>query len=103
MPRAAGEQQTVGWYKKSEMGRPVEAMGVRRSWVSDTWSLIFSQSRFWNQSWLGSAPRGAESPVLCSRRREGPKLLGSPKITGRWLWFSRDEPLQDYGAVVEGN
>lgn len=39
-PEQQVSSRTVGWYKKSEMGHPVEAMGVRRSWVSDTWSLF---------------------------------------------------------------
>lgn len=103
MPRAAGEQQNCGLVQEIWDGAPGRSHGSEKKLGKWYVESVFSQSRFWNQSWLGSAPRGAESPVLCSRRREGPKLLGSPKITGRWLWFSREESVEDYGAVVEGN
>lgn len=30
----------MSWYEKSEMGRPIEEVGVRRSRISDMWSLF---------------------------------------------------------------
>jgi len=40
-PEQQVRSRTVGWYKKSEMGHPVEEMGVVRSRISDAWSLFF--------------------------------------------------------------